>query len=163
MTKLTKPRQTILVTSRAKVEIFGKEDLRDNVTAIDQHMPCSNDPKLYAISIAKNSFTYKLINKSKAFVVNFVSHVFTKEANICFTKHGDHLDKFKETRLTKVEAGKVDCPLVKEALGYLECEMIEEIETGNQVIFVGKILRETLKEEDKRLFHLGNHEFSTTL
>ena len=163
MTKLTKPRQAVLISSRAETEVFGKKSLRDNVTAIDQHMSCSNNPKLYAINISKNTFSYKLIKESKVFVVNFISHELAKEAKICFTKHGDYTDKFKETRFTKIESEKIDCLLIKESLGYLECEVVEEIETGDSVIFVGKVLKEHLKEDDKRLFHLNNHEFTTTL
>jgi len=163
MTRLTKPRQTVLISSKGEADIFGKQILKDNLTAIDQHMSCSNNPRLYAISLSKTSFSYKLINESNVFIVNFVSHNLAEEIKICLTRHGDYTDKFKETKLTKVEGEKVDCPLVKEALGHLECEVVEEIETGDHIVFIGKVLKESLKEDDKRLFHLGNHKFSTTL
>jgi flavin reductase (DIM6/NTAB) family NADH-FMN oxidoreductase RutF len=163
MSELTKPRQIILISSKAEIDVFGKQILKENLTAIDQHMPCSNNPKLYAINLSKISFSYRLIKKSNVFIVNFVSNNLAEEAKICLTRHGDHTDKFKETNLTKVEGETVDCPSVKEALGYLECEVVEEIETGDHITFIGKILREFLKEDDKRLFHLGDHQFSTTL
>ena len=70
----------------------------------------------------------------------------------CGTVSGDHADKFAESGLTLEEAEKVDCCRIKEALGFLECEVVEEIESGDHVIFVGKILHSD-HETGKRVYH----------
>ena len=160
---LTKPRQTVLITTRGEVEVLGKKVFKNNIITIDWHMPCSHEPQLYAISIGKSRFSYKLINESKVFVVNFISKDLEKPALYCGTHQGDHVDKFKESELTIEDCEKVDCGRVKQALGYLECEVIEEVDSGDHVIFIGKVLHTQLKENDKRLFHLGNHKFGTSL
>lgn len=156
MSELTDPRQVILVTSRAEMDILGKKELKDNIITLAWHMPTSFNPNLYAISVGKTRFTCKIIKKSKAFVVNFVPFKLKEQVLICGTKSGVHIDKFKETKLTKEEAKNVDCPRIKEALAYIECEVINEVDAGDHIIFIGKILNSEIKGKGKRLLQKDN-------
>ncbi len=151
MSELTDPRQVILVSSRAEMDVLGKRELKDNIITLAWHMPVSFKPNLYTIAVGKTRFSCEMIRKSKAFVVNFVPFELKKQALICGTKSGKHIDKFKEAKLTKEEASSVDCPRIKEALAYMECEVVDEIETGDHIIFVGKVLNSRFKKEGKRL------------
>jgi flavin reductase (DIM6/NTAB) family NADH-FMN oxidoreductase RutF len=151
MSELTDPRQVILVSSRAEMDILGKKELKDNIITLAWHMPVSFNPKLYAIAVGKTRFSCEMIKKSKAFVVNFIPFELKKEVLVCGTKSGMHVDKFKEAKLTKEEASSVDCPMIKEALGYMECEVVDEIEAGDHIIFIGKILNSDVKKEGERL------------
>lgn len=162
MPKITNPRQVILVTSRANIPILGKEVVKDNIITLAWNMPVSFEPMLYAIAIGKTRFSCKLIQKSKAFVVNFVSPELEKQALYCGSHSGDDTDKFKGAKLTKEEAKKLDCPRIKEAIGYFECKVINEVDAGDHIIFVGKIVNSELKKEGKRLIYKGNNEFTTT-
>ena len=69
------------------------------------------------------------------------------------------LSNFKESGLTKEECDKIDCPRIKESLGYVECQVINQIKTGDHTIFIGKVLNEKLKEKQKRIYHLEDLEF----
>ena len=71
------------------------------------------------------------------------------------------MDKFKESGLHKEEAETIDCPRITEALGYLECEVINQIETGDHILFVGKITKSNQKSEGKRVFHTEGDNFKT--
>lgn len=154
ITTLTNPRQTILLTSRYK----GK----DNVMTLDWHTPLSFEPMIYAVSIAKVRYSLELIRSSKVFVVNFMSKDFEKEVLYCGRTSGKNIDKFKETGLEKEEAETIDCPRIKQALGFLECKVEKEIEAGDHVLFVAKVTHAELKERKKRLFHLFEDKFTTT-
>ena len=57
MSELTDPRQVILVSSRAEMDILGKKELKDNIITLAWHMPVSFNPKLYAIAIGKTRFS----------------------------------------------------------------------------------------------------------
>jgi len=165
MPSINNPRQVILVSSRAHINIMGKEQLKDDIITLAWHMPTSFNPELYAISVGKTRFSHKLISESKVFVVNFIPYELKKEALFCGTKSGEHIDKFKESGLTKEEAQSIDCPRIKEAIGYHECEVINEIETGDHTIFVGKIVNSELKRSAKRLFQDSSgigRSFTTT-
>lgn len=159
MPEIHHPRQVILVTSRAKMNVLGKEVIKDDIITLAWHMPTSFDPDLYAISVGKTRYSYKLINKSKVFCVNFIPYELKDQALFCGRHRGEHTDKFK--MLGKDECEKIDCPRIKEALAYLECEVINEIETGDHVIFVSQVLNQQIKKKGKRLFQSANG-FTTT-
>lgn len=163
MSEITHPRQVVLISSRANVEIMGKEQTKDNVMTIAWHMQTSFKPELYAISIGKTRFSHKLIKKSRVFVVNFMSHKNEKEVLLCGRTAGEHVDKFKKANLTKLEAEKIDCPIVKEAIAYLECEVIDELDTGDHTVFVGKVVKSDLNKQDRRPFQLTGNDFTTTI
>ncbi|MFH1440056.1 MAG: flavin reductase family protein [Candidatus Woesearchaeota archaeon] len=153
------PRQIVLVTCREELDFMGKTKEIHNIITVDWHMPCSFEPFLYAISIGKSRASYDLIKKSGVFVVNFIPFTLKDAAIFCGRHSGRHHDKFKETGLTMIESNHVDCPKIKEAIGYIECNVIEEIEAGDHVIFVGEVTHQELKREEKRLFHFGGSEF----
>jgi len=155
ITTLTNPRQTILLSCGAE----GKE----NVMTLDWHTPLSFQPMMYAVSIGKTRYSLEIIRKSKVFVVNFVPKELEKVVLYCGTHSGRNIDKFEEAGLEKEEAETVDCPRIKQALGYLECKVEKEIEVGDHVLFIARVTNSFLKKEGKRLFHLFGDKFTTTL
>src|SRR3989338_5418406 len=165
MPSIYNPRQVILVTSRAEIEIIGKDVVKEDIITLSWHMPVSFDPAIYAIAIGKSKFSSKLIQKSGVFAVNFIPKELEKQALFCGTHHGEHMDKFKESKLTKEESEKIDCPRVKEALAYLECELINTVEAGDHYIFIGKVINSAEIKQGKRLFQgpsEAGYKFTTT-
>jgi len=164
MSELTGPSQAVLVTARAIMEdkFSTKKITKDNIITIAWHMNTSSSPQLYAISVGKTRYSYKLISSSRVFAVNFMPYDLKEKTIKCGRVSGEHIDKFREAGLTKIEADKIDCLLIGEALGYLECEVINEIEAGDHVIFIGHVLRSELKEQDHRLYHITGDRFTTT-
>ena len=161
MPDIHKPRQVILVSSRETMEVMGKEIEKDNIITVAWHMPVSMEPELYAITIAKSHFSSDIISNSKTFVVNFIPFELKKHAVFCGTHSGSHMDKFKESGLTMEEAQSIDCGRIKEAIAYLECEVINEIEAGDHIIYIGKVMHSEEKGKKKRLFQ-GGKDFTTT-
>jgi len=151
MPSITNPKQVVLVTSRSHMNILGKDIEKDNIIAIAWHMQVSFEPHLYAVAVGKTRFSCELIQKSKAFVVNFVPKALEKEAVFCGSHSGKHMDKFKESGLTKEDAQNLDCPAISEAVGYLECEVVNEVEAGDHIIFIGNVINSKLKKDEKRL------------
>lgn len=159
---LTNPRQTIIVTCRSRVQIMGKEVEKDNAITIDWHMPVSFKPQLYAISVGTSRFSHKIITKGKAFVVNFLPETMKKAALYCGRHTGEHHDKMKNAGIETFDADNVDCPVIEGAVGYLECEVVQEIIAGDHTIFIGKVVHADLVSEKKRLFHTDMDDFTTT-
>jgi len=154
ITTLTNPRQTVLITSR-----FGD---KDNVMTADWHTPLSFEPMMYAVSIGKTRYSLELIKKSGVFVVNFMPKEYEKEILYCGRHSGQKIDKFQETKLTKEEAETINCPRIKEALAYLECQVEKAVEVGDHILFIAKVSKSELRRQGKRLFHLFNDQFTTT-
>ena len=147
ISEIANPRQIILVTSRWQN--------KDDIITLAWHMPLSFGPMMYGISIGKKRFSLELIRNSKIFVVNFISKEFKEDVLFCGEVSGREVDKFKETRFEKEEAETINCPRIKQALGYLECEVVDEIETGDHILFIGKVKKAELKKHGVRLFHIS--------
>lgn len=158
------PMQTVLVTCRGNVKNkFRRGDsLKDNVITLDWHMPVSFEPFLYSICVGKTRFSCGVIQNSKVFVVNFVPYNLKEKVLFCGRNTGENMDKIKESGLTKEESEKVDCFRVKEAVAWLECEVINEIDAGDHIIFIGKVISSHEKDNAPRLFHVEGDEFTTT-
>jgi len=159
---LVEPRQVILVSVSAVMEVMGKKARKDNLITVDWHMPCSYKPFLYAISIGKLEFSHQMILKSGVFCVNFMAASSEAEIIKCGTVSGQVKDKFKETGLAKGYCEKIDCARVADPIGFLECELIDSIDSGDHTIFVGKVVNYHLAKKEKRLFHLDGRHFTTT-
>ncbi|MFC1753314.1 flavin reductase family protein [Thermoproteota archaeon] len=156
------PRQVICVTSRAEVDVLGQRQVKDNIFTLAWHCPLSFDPLLYGICVGKGRYSLDLIRKGKVFVVNFMPHERLDDVLFCGRNSGAHVDKFEKTDLVKEEAETIDCSRIKEALGYLECEIFSEYDIGDHILIIGKVLK-AHSAKGPRLFYLGNNEFSTTI
>ncbi len=163
MARIGYPRQAVCVTCRAEADIMGKKQVKDNIFTVSWHMPTSHFPELYAISVSPKRFSYELIKKSGVFCINFITTEHKDRLLFCGRNSGRHMDKFRESGFTKEECERIDCCRIKEAGGYLECEVIEEVKTGDHTIFIGKVLKGELINEDKRVFQLEGDNFTTTV
>ena len=141
MSDVTDPRQVVLVSCRANIKdrFTGEENQKDNIITVAWHMPTSFKPELYTISVGKTRLGCEMIGKSRCFVVNFMPFSLKEKVLFCGTHSGEKIDKFKEAGLTKEESEKIDCPRIKEACAFMECEVVNEIETGDHVIFIGTL------------------------
>ncbi len=153
MSEVTDPRQTVLVTCRDK----GK----DNIITLSWHSPVSFKPQLYCIMVAFARFSHDMIKNSKAFCVNFMSIDDEEKVAFCGTESGRDMDKFKEADLGKEECKKIGCPRIKEALGYLECKVVNEVKAGDHTIFIGEVVASKSIKGGKRIFQDGAG-FTTT-
>ena len=162
MSSLNGPRQAVLVTCRAEVAVMGIQKEKDNIITLAWHMPVSHSPSLYALAVGRQRFSAGMIQKSKCFAVNFMPAELEKEVLLCGRKSGSSSDKFALCNFKKVECTTIDCARIKEAVGYLECELVQEIEAGDHIIFIGKVLKSGLLEDKKRLFHIKDDIFTTT-
>ncbi len=154
MSELNGPRQVVLVTCRHE----GK----DNIITLAWHMPTSFSPNLYTISVGKSRFSHDVISNSGVFCVNFMSAKDKDAIGLCGSVSGSNTDKFKESGFEKEKCERIDCPRIKQALGFLECRVVSKVETGDHTIFVGEVLNSKLKGPGKRLYHITGNEFTTT-
>ncbi|HEY3251990.1 MAG TPA: flavin reductase family protein [Ignavibacteria bacterium] len=148
------PRQVVLVTTR-----LGS---KDNVLPIDWHIPLSFFPKLYCISLESKNFSSKVIDDSKCFAVNFMPAEYEEQILKSGRISGTDGDKFELTGLDKIDAEKINVPLIKDALGWLECKVTQKLITGDHTLFIGKVVNENLNriKLKERLYHITSLEES---
>ena len=118
------------------------------------HLKCSREPALFAVCLSKNGYTHKLIQQSKEFVVAVPNKELEKEVLFFGTTHGNEVAKFKETGIETEPAKFIKSPLIKKATINFECVLEKEVDAGDHIIFIGKILNQYVNSEKKVLLNM---------
>lgn len=122
------------------------------------NMKCSMEPPLFAVSLSKKGYTHKLIQESKEFVIA-VPNKELEEAFLLFgSTHGNDVDKFAESEIETTKAEFVKSPLIKNATINFECELFKEVDSGDHIIFIGKILASYVNKDKKVLLNMKKVE-----
>ena len=144
------------------------------VISVDEHgrpsgmiagwnMKCSIEPALFAVSLSKKGHTHKLIQQSKEFVVAVPNKELEKEVIFFGTAHGNETDKFNETGIETAKSSFIKSPLIKKATINFECVLEKEVDSGDHIIFIGKILKSYINRDKKVLLNMkkvdGNRVF----
>lgn len=141
------PRKVVLVTTR--------HDGKDNILPIDWHIPISFSPKLYAICLESGNYSAAVIRQTGIFVVNFVSATLEEQILLSGRSSGRDTDKFELTGLEKKAGVEVPAPVLKAAVGWLECRLSDTIVLGDHTLFVGQVVFEQIDEQGvPELYHM---------
>jgi len=118
------------------------------------NMKCSMEPYLFAVSLWKKGYTHKLIKESKEFVIAVPNKKLQKAVEFFGSTHGNKVDKFKETGIETLKAKYIKSPLIKEATINFECRLKKEINSGDHIILIGKILAAYINPDKKVLLNI---------
>lgn len=127
------PVPVVMVSCRDKA---GK----DNIITIAWAGTICSDPPMLSISIRPERHSYNIIKESQEFVVNLTTEKLTYKTDFCGVKSGKDTDKFKSTKLTPVEASKVNAPLIEESPVNIECKVKQIIPLGSHDMFLAEIV-----------------------
>jgi len=122
------PQGVFVITSQAEGKINGM-----TAAWVSQ---VSFKPRLLAVAIAPQRYTFELIEKSKVFCINVLS-----EEQIELAKHfgfqsGKKVNKFETIPFKYALKGS---PVILSALAYFECEVTHLYEAGDHIIVVGEV------------------------
>ncbi|MFH7880996.1 MAG: flavin reductase family protein [Candidatus Aenigmatarchaeota archaeon] len=99
--------------------------------------PVDDDNKIVGFSCWKGNYSYKLIKKYQQFSVNVVEDI-----DLIWkvgTSSGEKIDKVKEFEIEYFVGKKLDIPIIKKSLAYMECKVVKEVEFGETSFFFGKV------------------------
>lgn len=119
--------------------VSSKKDNRLNGQIANTVFQITAEPPVIAVSINKQNLTYEFVRESKVFAVSILS----KETPMRFIGHfgfksGRELDKFKDLNY---KLGITGAPVVIDnSVGYLEAEVINQIDVGTHNLFIGKVV-----------------------
>lgn len=97
------------------------------------------DPPKFAVASHKNNLTTNYILTSNLFSVSILQ----QDIDLDFIgpwgfKSGNNTDKFRGASYI---TGKTGVPIVLDkTIAYLECEVIEKIDTGTHILFIGRVV-----------------------
>ena len=110
-----------------------------NILTIGMFALFSGDPSLVGIGVRPNRHSYSLIQGSQEYVVNIVDDKLMEAVRICGEHSGRDCDKFKLAQLTPVKGTKVRAPHIQESPLSIECKVVQEVETGDHIWFIGEV------------------------
>lgn len=117
----------------------------------------TSEPATVAISINKQNFTHELIKLSRRFTVSILS----QEAPMTFIglfgfKSGRDVNKLTNV---KTRQGTMGVPIVIDySIGYLETEVIQEMDCGTHTIFIGRVVDADITGEAKPMTYDYYHK-----
>lgn len=119
---------------------------KKNIISVGMFAHFSGKPPLVGVGIAPSRFSYGLIQKSGAYVVNVVDEKLVEAVRVCGENSGRDVDKFALAKLTPVPASKVPAPVIEESPLNIECKVVQVIEVGDHVWFIGEVLATHVRE-----------------
>jgi flavin reductase (DIM6/NTAB) family NADH-FMN oxidoreductase RutF len=100
------------------------------------------------VIISPRNFTFSLIQNSKQFVINLLAD-HQQEWLPLFGLHSTRdIDKFAGIPIQLTPSG---IPILPETCGWAECQIFQEIDVGDRVIYVADILNHQVHENRKPL------------
>ena len=100
----------------------------------------TNPPMVY-ISVRPSRHSYDIIKESGEFVINLTNKKMAFATDWCGVKSGKDYNKFKEMKLTPVDAEFVKCPMIEESPINIECRVTQIIPLGSHDMFIAEVLR----------------------
>jgi flavin reductase (DIM6/NTAB) family NADH-FMN oxidoreductase RutF len=143
---------TILVSARH----HGKQ----NIMAAAWACPLDFDPPKITVVIDKSAYTRELIEAAGTFAINVPCVAQVDIVRKVGTTSGRDLkdtDKFAEYGLETFSATKIDAPLLKGCVAWLECKLISEPHNQNTYdLFIAEVVA---AQADERVFSDGHWHF----
>ena len=151
MKKLLKENSSVLpVLPVALVTCVGKEN-KPNIITLGAVAHMSVNPPTIGVGIYPFRHSYKLIEETRDFVVNFPTVDLLWETDFIGTgPSGGKVDKFEATGLTPLKSSIVKSPLIKECPLNLECVLKQKLVIGapkSHDWFIGEVVATHVDEE----------------
>ena len=100
---------------------------------------CS-DPPFLSLGIRPNRYSNPILKKSKECVVNFPTSDMLEQVQLCGTKSGKDIDKWKECNFTKTQSKEVTVPAINECPVNMECKIEQIIPLGTHDLFLARVV-----------------------
>jgi flavin reductase (DIM6/NTAB) family NADH-FMN oxidoreductase RutF len=125
----------------------------------------SREPPLYGVMLSKaRKEALEAIIDEGVFVVNFIDQKQEKAAAVLSDHRTVFEDPFAAAGLHRARAAHVACSRLQEAVGWAECELFQQHDAGDHVLVIGRVIHTELPQPlAKRLFHVENDKFTTTV
>jgi flavin reductase (DIM6/NTAB) family NADH-FMN oxidoreductase RutF len=135
--------QVMLVTS------CSADGSTKGIATIAWVTPTSHAPNLILASIGNGPeeagilsyrYSYRLVKESQEFGVCVPDAGLKQQVGLAGSNHSNEVDVFKESGLTPMKSKVIKAPLIEECFFNVECQVVDEIATGDHTLFIGKIV-----------------------
>ena len=138
---------TMLYPAPAVLVSCGTQKSGFNIITIAWAGTICSDPPMCSISIRPERYSHGIIKKNKEFVINLTTERLGRATDWCGVKSGREVDKFKEMKLTPVQASKVKAPLIAESPLSIECRVVDIRPLGSHDMFIAEVVAVQAEEK----------------
>jgi flavin reductase (DIM6/NTAB) family NADH-FMN oxidoreductase RutF len=136
---------------------------RRNLMTLNWASQVATGPKLLAVSVEAGAVTRGLVHEAGVFALNIVA----RADRSIVRKFAKPLDDDGDPAVLAgfaVTTGVTGCPILEQAVAWLDCEVRHELDLGSHTLFVGEIVAcgglddpevEVLRTEDTRMNYGG--------
>jgi len=137
--------------------VSGRKGEKFNGQIVNTVIQVTAQPCQVALVVNKKNLTHDYIQSGKAFSISILSQSAPLEFIGRFGfKSGREVDKFK---LTKHQVGAGGVPIVTEwAIGYIECQLVDSVDTGTHTIFIGLVTGAEVKSDEPPMTYAYYHD-----
>ncbi len=112
---------------------------RRNFMTLNWVTQLSFDPKLVGIGVEREAVTAELVRGGGAFslcIIDREDRAIVRK----FTKPVDFDPQARTANGFPYHDGRSGCPILDQAVAYVDCAVRQEVETGSHVLFVGEVV-----------------------
>ena len=113
----------------------------------------SSQPPMISVAISKTHYTSELISQAKSFSVNILSSNQMDLARKCGFSSGRDQDKLQEEEFMYQATG---APILRNCAAYLDCELFHQIELGDHILFIGKVIKANNNHEPVLIYKFSD-------
>jgi flavin reductase (DIM6/NTAB) family NADH-FMN oxidoreductase RutF len=133
---------------------------KHNPITLGWTMFVSHEPPMMAIAVGKTRYSLQAIRQAGEFVLSMPSAGMAEEARFHGTKSGHDMDKLAVCGTKTQPATRIDSVLLTDAVANFECKLQAELEAGDHIVFVGRVVESHINEDAtlRRLYSLGDEK-----
>ncbi len=110
----------------------------------------SFQPPLIMISIGKNRKDHEKFMEAEIFAVNVLGENHLEIGRHFGLSSGENVSNFDGINYIELETGS---PILKDAVGSLDCKIVKTINAGDHVIFIGEVLDAISRDGEGLIFN----------
>ncbi len=138
--EILSPRCTVLISTADK-------DGKSNAAPFSFVTPVSSNPPLLLFAAAPARHTLANARETGEFVLNIVPESLLDKLWVCSKAFPKGVSEIKEAGLTERKSREVRAPSIEECVAWIECRLEFEIEAGDHVLVVGRVVHAECRDE----------------
>jgi flavin reductase (DIM6/NTAB) family NADH-FMN oxidoreductase RutF len=145
-----KAKKTMLRKIPHGLYICGVKDGENlNGFTVSWVMQSSFEPPLVINCVKKDSGSHEMVKKSGVFSISFLEEGQKELAAKFFQPKSRVGNKFEDVEF--YEGEKTGCPIIKDSLGYVECQVVGTVEKGDHTVYVAEVIGSGIHREGNAL------------
>lgn len=131
---------------------------KDNIITVAWAGTVCTNPPMVSISVRPERYSYHMLEESGAFVINLTTEQLAYATDYCGVKSGKDVEKFTQLKLTRIEAEKINAPMIGESPVNIECKVVKIEKLGSHHVFLAKV--EAVHADEKYMDEKGKFDFN---